>query len=233
MPTTNILDLNNRIEQLEKSGGGSGGGGAADDVTYDPTASGLQATNVQDAIDEVASDLSGLSADDVTYDNTDSGLSSDTVQGAIDETVNKIDTLTAGDVGYDNTTSGLVATTVQAAIDEVAATSGGVNYSTTEHVIGTWIDGATLYEKTVDFGTLPNAGTKDISSGLSNVNIISITGIATGGGFVLPLPYAVPSGANTDISLNYNATGNYITIIDGYNWSDRTAYVTLRYTKNS
>ena len=81
----NILEIAQRVNKLEKSGGGGGGGGAADDVTYDPTASGLQATNVQDAIDEVAGDLAGLSADDVTYDNTDSGLTADTVQGAIDE----------------------------------------------------------------------------------------------------------------------------------------------------
>lgn len=87
----NILDIAQRVNKLEKSGGGGGGGGAADDVTYDPTASGLQATNVQDAIDELSSDIFEMSADDVSYDNTDSGLSSETVQGAIDETVNKID----------------------------------------------------------------------------------------------------------------------------------------------
>lgn len=89
----NILDIAQRVNKLEKSGGGGGGGGAADDVTYDPTASGLQATNVQDAIDELSSDIFELSADDVSYDNTDSGLSSETVQGAIDETVNKIDNI--------------------------------------------------------------------------------------------------------------------------------------------
>ena len=42
---------------------GSGGGGAssADDVTYDNTSSGLNATNVQDAIDEVAQGSGGSS----------------------------------------------------------------------------------------------------------------------------------------------------------------------------
>ncbi len=35
-------------------GSGGGGSSSADDVTYDNTASGLNATNVQDAIDEVA-----------------------------------------------------------------------------------------------------------------------------------------------------------------------------------
>ena len=83
MPTTNILDLNNRVTELEKNA--SSGGGTAENITYDNTDSGLTADTVQDAIDELASDLSGLSADDVTYDNTDSGLTADTVQDAIDE----------------------------------------------------------------------------------------------------------------------------------------------------
>jgi hypothetical protein len=35
---------------------------------------------------------------------------------------------------------------------EIASIQGGgsVNYSTTEHEVGTWIDGSTIYEKTVD-----------------------------------------------------------------------------------
>lgn len=40
--------------------GGSGGGGAASDITYDNTDSGLQATNVQDAIDELSIDIPGI-----------------------------------------------------------------------------------------------------------------------------------------------------------------------------
>lgn len=93
----NILEIARKVKKLEESGG-SGGGGAADDVTYDNTASHLDATNVQDAIDEVSGEIAGLSADDVSYDGTDSGLSAVTVQSAIDDTVNKIDTLKASDI---------------------------------------------------------------------------------------------------------------------------------------
>lgn len=48
------------IENLEKkvgSGGGSGGASSAANVTYDNTTSGLVATNVQAAIDEVAAGI--------------------------------------------------------------------------------------------------------------------------------------------------------------------------------
>lgn len=118
----NILEIAKKVKKLEESGG-SGGGGEADDVTYDPTASHLEATNVQDAIDELSGEIAGLSADDVSYDGTDSGLSAVTVQSAIDETVNKIENLAADDVSYDNTSSGLTATNVQGAVDEVIAST--------------------------------------------------------------------------------------------------------------
>lgn len=39
---------------IAKNGGGGGGASSADEVSYDNTASGLNATNVQDAIDEMA-----------------------------------------------------------------------------------------------------------------------------------------------------------------------------------
>lgn len=61
----------------------------ADHVVYDNTNSGLSAANVQDAIDELNTDISSISltASNVTYDNTSSGLSSTNVQNAIDEVV--------------------------------------------------------------------------------------------------------------------------------------------------
>lgn len=43
--------------------GGGGGGGTADTVVYDPAASGLTATTVQDALDEIDTDLDAVQAD--------------------------------------------------------------------------------------------------------------------------------------------------------------------------
>ena len=58
----------------------------ASDVNYDNTGSGLTATNVQDAIDEVVSDIpTGFPASAITYDNSGSGLTATTTQDAIDE----------------------------------------------------------------------------------------------------------------------------------------------------
>ena len=62
-------------------------GSSADGITYDNNVSGLTATNVQDAIDEIVALITALSATDVSYDNSTSGLNATKVQGAIDEVV--------------------------------------------------------------------------------------------------------------------------------------------------
>lgn len=117
MSTTNILDLNNRIDELEKN---SGGGGSADSAkrsdiatefntttsytagcfvyhegklyqfntdhaagAWDPTY--VVEANVTDQIVSNKSAIDGLTASDVAYDNTDSGLTATNVQGALDE----------------------------------------------------------------------------------------------------------------------------------------------------
>lgn len=68
--------------------GGSGSNDASD-IDYDNAGSGLAATNVQDAIDEVKADIPSIpatyDADDIVYDNTGSGLVATNVQDAIDE----------------------------------------------------------------------------------------------------------------------------------------------------
>ena len=59
---------------------------AAQDVTYDNTGSGLSATDVQDAIDEIVSDIpTGFAATAISYDNSGSGLTATNAQDAIDE----------------------------------------------------------------------------------------------------------------------------------------------------
>ena len=66
-------------------GGGNAGPIEAEDVEYDNTVSGLTATDVQAAVDELAARPVVAAAADVTYDNTVSGLTATDVQAAIDE----------------------------------------------------------------------------------------------------------------------------------------------------
>ena len=91
-------NYNSNMDIIDANLGG-GGGGSASDVTYDNTSSGLTATNVQDAIDEVVGDipdeLADLSGDSTHRVVTDAQISAWTA---------KQDALTAGD-GIDITSN--------------------------------------------------------------------------------------------------------------------------------
>ena len=84
-------------------------------VTYDNSGSGLTATNVQAAVDEVQSEITALPSTYVESFNTRTGA---VTPAASDYDADQID--------YDNTVSGLASTDVQGAIDELAAAPGGV-----------------------------------------------------------------------------------------------------------
>lgn len=126
MGTTNILDLNNRVSDLEKavSGGDSAQANKKDIATEFSTTTAYTAgcfvyyggklyqfntdhaagawdstdvveANVTDQVVSNAAAIAGLTASDVAYDNTDSGLTATDVQGAIDELDDALDKLKA------------------------------------------------------------------------------------------------------------------------------------------
>ena len=108
------------------------------------------------------------------------------------------------------------------------------NYSTTEQVIGEWIDNKTLYRTAYNFGTLPDTDTKNLTVDFSNKNIKKIYGYAkaTSTGTVISLPFATHTLDNI-IALSIQQ-GSKITI---QTWTDRTAfdecYIILEYTKTT
>ena len=107
------------------------------------------------------------------------------------------------------------------------------SYSTTEVDTGaTWINGKPVYKKTVDTGALPNSTSKQISHGVSNLDIVvSLSGSAKGGTTQITLPY-VDTTANA--SVGAYVSGDYIRIFTSSDRSDfTTSYVTLYYTKTT
>src|SRR5690554_4559709 len=143
----------------------------ADAIAYDNTTSGLAATNVQAAIDELAS------LSDVLVDNGDGTYTHTTVSGAVvtidantvsvtvvdgvytfldgdNQIITTIDT-NADAIAYDNTTSGLAATNVQAAIDELIGLAGGLSDILVDNGDGTYthttVSGAVV---TIDANTV-------------------------------------------------------------------------------
>lgn len=113
--------------------------------------------------------------------------------------------------------------------------SGGIDYSTDELDTGIkWIDGKTIYRKTINCGALPNTASKDVAHGITNIDrIVSIEGYAYNPTLhsTMPIPYSTNS---TAANVGVNADTTSINIFDG---SDRSAfteaYITLVYTKTS
>jgi hypothetical protein len=111
------------------------------------------------------------------------------------------------------------------------ASGKAVHYSTDEQVIGTWIDGSTLYRKTIDIGALPNSATsKSYAHGITgNIVRYDISAIDNSG-TVIQLPFY--STAN-----NYNI-GVYVTSTNIVVETQRDSsgythcYATLEYTKS-
>lgn len=109
-----------------------------------------------------------------------------------------------------------------------------VKYSTSEQVIGQWIDGKPIYQKTIDCGALPNNTSKEFDHNISNIDIIvSVKGESwnsdKSGFFVLPTSHPT---ANANINLNANRTKIFLVTA-----ADRSSfvntYVTLQYTKTT
>lgn len=115
--------------------------------------------------------------------------------------------------------------------------TGGVNYNENEVDTGIyWVNGSKVYQKTIDFGALPNNTTKNVAHNISNLGyIIEMKGTAhsTGSGYTIPLEdLDADAGFNGNVRLYANDT--YVTIKTKSNQSsyDET-YVTLLYTKTS
>lgn len=95
-----------------------------------------------------------------------------------------------------------------------------------------WINGKTIYRKTVATGAMPNNTRKQVAHGISNLDfIISMSGAAYGNSTYLPIPYTDTTSASslglyastTDLILFTSANMSYLT----------TSYVTLYYTKTT
>lgn len=116
------------------------------------------------------------------------------------------------------------------------AVTNGNTYSTSEQIIGRWIDGKPIYQKIVDCGSdLANASTKtskNISHGISNIDFwISTKGIwylttahSTGG----TIPYS-----DDEWIVNINGRSANIVLTYKGDWRNTQVYAILQYTKTT
>ena len=145
------------------------------------------------------------------------------------------DNLTADKITYSPNDKSWGVTNVEAAINSLQLSKTSDNYSTTEKVIGTWIDGSSIYQKTISLGNLPNNTTSCTATGITGLkNVINIYGIAIKSEYTLTLPYRGGPGASTDgVDVYYQSSNNSICLQTAADKSSyNTSYVTVVYTKN-
>ena len=107
-------------------------------------------------------------------------------------------------------------------------------YSTSEQVVGKWIDNKPIYRKVIDFGTLPNTSTKTVAHNISNLGrIIDYKAVArsnSGTHSVLPIPY-MQLTVEYGIYMYFDDTS--IVVTTGYGRESYSMYVILEYTKTT
>ena len=111
------------------------------------------------------------------------------------------------------------------------------HYSTSEQVVGTWIDGKPIYQKTINFGTLGNATKKAVAHNISNLKaVVSFKASAWGTTGGVYYAFIIPNvGTNNqytyDIAIDITGANIDITTQTDRTWL--TAQVTLQYTKTT
>ena len=109
-----------------------------------------------------------------------------------------------------------------------------VIYSTEERVIGVWKDGRPLYEKTVDFGALPNNTTKTVSYNISDLDyFVKIQCVAHNQNGSRNIPFVDDASKTGDVLLDTIKSSGVIRIIAHTDLSSLTGDVTLQYVKSS
>lgn len=109
------------------------------------------------------------------------------------------------------------------------------HYSTNEQVVGTWVDGSTLYEKTINFGALPDSTEKPVAHSISNVDKIWVYDgfVFTSSNTFYGLVHTTGNSQTMQYAWDTNVDRTNVTIATYSDRSTLLAYVTIRYTKTS
>jgi hypothetical protein len=108
------------------------------------------------------------------------------------------------------------------------------HYSTDEHIIGTWIDGSTLYEKTLHITESSEQETKIYDYSALNADFLQVTEAriklgAGAGATWCSVP--IIGEVLTQVVCVYTSDSNLVIRATSYKFTE--AYITLRYTKSS
>ena len=117
--------------------------------------------------------------------------------------------------------------------DSAISIGTDTDYSTTEKIVGTWIDGKPIWQKTIEYGTLPNSINKSVNHNISNIDkIINYNGIAyNSDGLTFHLPNT--SSLNINYGIETYVDKNIIYIACNSDRSGYNAIYTIQYTKTT
>ncbi len=124
--------------------------------------------------------------------------------------------------------TGLTLNLSQEALAGIAGGGNSIDYSFNEQWTGKyWIDGKKIYQKTVNYGAVPNTVVKHVAHNIPNVqSFVSIYGIAASGTAFIDLPYG---GVNTyAVAIGGDAVNLHISTMRS--WAGYTAFLTVQYT---
>lgn len=113
--------------------------------------------------------------------------------------------------------------------DSAISIGSDTDYSTEEKIVGTWIDGKPLYQKTFTGGKTAQDGNVYDCRSLNIDTFVSLDGIFAGG-FPLNL-YYISDG--TEFYLNTRYASGYITTKTLSTWQNLDIKVTIQYTKTT
>lgn len=118
---------------------------------------------------------------------------------------------------------------------------GSHTYSTTEQVVGTWIDGSTVYEKTVEISNLhTGAGSTDYLVAQEELNVVDISGIYSASNYyrnfnAIQITQGGTFDHNYEVAVQILITNGstYVRVSTVSNQDIINGYVTVQYTKSS
>lgn len=105
-------------------------------------------------------------------------------------------------------------------------------YSTTEKIVGEWIDGKPIYEITFPVANLPNNGSMNVTTPADIDLLIDAKGVVYNENDPTsqrPLPFSAGGTNDIRVDMNYGT----IRIVVFSNWTAYKGYLTIRYTKTT
>lgn len=114
--------------------------------------------------------------------------------------------------------------------DSPIAIGSDTEYSTTEKIVGTWVGGEPVYQKTISKTINSTAGSWTDFETMANVNVLEFVGYSTDGSQNYPIPY---SSGSAYLTFRHES-GKIQYITSDSSWiNNNTVNLTIRYTKTT